>query len=236
MKRMMTVLVLAAVLGTAAIAQEAVIREMSGTVEIKAPGSNAWVPAAPGQRLERETLISTGFKSTALLALGNSTLTVRPLTRLSLEELSESQGAERTAVFLRTGRVRAEVTPPAGRRTEFSVRSPSATASVRGTAFDFDGVNLRVSSGTVSFSGSGSNSSLSARAETKPVLVSAGSDSYVDESSGTAVSVFSAAETGLAPVLPAGSESGVGTAVTSTTPIIPLSDGSIAGRIEWETQ
>jgi hypothetical protein len=165
--------VLALLIPAAALSAQdafAEIRELSGTVEIQTAGGH-WTPARAGDKLGKSALISTGFKSTALLAVGNSTLVVRPLTRLSIEELARSQGDEEVNVFLRTGRVRAEVKAPEGRKTQFSVRSPSATASVRGTAFNFDTQNLSVSEGTVRFSGanggaalvdSGKSSSLSA--------------------------------------------------------------------------
>jgi hypothetical protein len=117
------------------------------------PGSAEWVPAGAGMTIEQATLVSTGFRSTAILALGNSTIVIQPLTRLSLEEIIERQGDEQVDVYLRTGRVRAEVRPPAGGKTDFNVRSPVATASVRGTIFDFDTVNLNVTEGRVEFTG-----------------------------------------------------------------------------------
>jgi hypothetical protein len=45
------------------------------------------------------------------------------------------------------------VEPSAGGTLDFSVRSPVATASVRGTAFDFDGTRLVVEEGRVHLSG-----------------------------------------------------------------------------------
>ena len=55
-----------------------------------------------------------------------------------------------------TGRVKAEVTPREGEKAEFKVKSPTATASVRGTGFEFDGQNLLVDHGAVQFeSGAG---------------------------------------------------------------------------------
>jgi hypothetical protein len=144
--------------GGMATAQEAVIRKISGNVEVKAPGGG-WVSAEVGRKLERSAQISTGFKSGALLAVGNSTITVRPLTRLTVEELTVSEGNELIDLNLRVGRVRAEVVPPPGRKTEFTVRSPMATASVRGTSFEFDGMRLNVEEGRVYISGQGSGGS-----------------------------------------------------------------------------
>jgi hypothetical protein len=142
-------------LGAFLYAQEAdaYIREFTGTVELKAPGAADWRAARKGDRLGKDSMISTGFNSSAVIVLGNSTLTVRPLTRLSLEELQNTQGDESVNLHLQTGRIRAEVSPPAGGSTNFTVRSPVATASVRGTAFDFDGVKLRVAQGRVRVTG-----------------------------------------------------------------------------------
>jgi hypothetical protein len=148
--------ILIIVSGTLLYAQEGVgayIREYTGTVEVKAPGEADWKAAEPGQQISRDTVISTGFKSTALIVLGNSTLTVRPLTRLSLEEIQNRQGDESVRLDLQTGRVRAEVNPPSGGKIDFTVHSPTATASVRGTTFEFNGMNLNVFEGVVHVSG-----------------------------------------------------------------------------------
>jgi hypothetical protein len=140
-------------LGALLYAQEAYIREFSGTVEVKTPGASTWRAARTGERISKDTIISTGFKSTALIDLGNSTLIVRPLSRLSLEGLQNIQSNESVNLYLETGRVRAEVSPPASGKTDFSIRTPTVTASVRGTSFAFDGVNLNVDEGQVHFTG-----------------------------------------------------------------------------------
>jgi hypothetical protein len=132
----------------------AVIRECSGNVEVKADtAASEWIPAKVGMSLDSKTLISTGFKSTALLAIGNSTILVRALTRLSLEELALREGNEQVDLNLRAGRVRANVSPPSSGKTDFTIRSPTATASVRGTSFDFNTINLSVYEGKVAFTG-----------------------------------------------------------------------------------
>jgi hypothetical protein len=196
----------------------AVIRELRGTVETKDPGSSEWRPAALGQELEAETLLSTGFRSEAALDLGNSVLLVRPLTRLSLGEIAAAAGADRVEIQLRAGRIRADVRPPAGGNVEFTVRSPTATASVRGTSFEFDTVNLRVEEGTVSFSG----------ADQTAVFVAAGQSSSPDPVSGrTALPVETAAA--LAPPPPAG----VDAAAPAPVAAIPGS-GPAHVDIAWE--
>ncbi|MDR1278843.1 MAG: FecR family protein [Treponema sp.] len=194
MKKVLVVLLITT--GTVwAQSPQAIIRELRGTVEVKAPGSSVWQTAVIGQELEQATLVSTGFKSAALIRLGESTLSVQPLTRLSLEEIVAMANTDRINISLRAGRIRVNVKPPVGGTTEFRVRSPIATASVRGTVFDFDTVNLRVAEGTVSFSG----------ADNTAVYVAAGQSSSPDPVSGkTAAPVETAAAS--APPPPAGVE------------------------------
>jgi hypothetical protein len=133
-------------------AQTAVIQEITGKVEVKVSGGD-WVPAVTGQTINNATTISTSFKSTAVINLGNSVLTMKPLTRLTLEELRETAGTEKVDLYLTTGRVQAEVTPPAGGKTDFTVRTPSVTASVRGTSFEQTIDKLDVDGGSVFYQG-----------------------------------------------------------------------------------
>jgi hypothetical protein len=68
-------------------------------------------------------------------------LLVQPLTRLTLDELIRRGDRNTAGITLRSGRVRAEVTPPS-EETDFTVRTPSATASVRGDIYEEDGIYL----------------------------------------------------------------------------------------------
>jgi hypothetical protein len=195
----------------------AVIREINGTVEVKAPGATDWSAARPGQELGRNTVVSTGFKSSALIVVGNSTLTVQPLTRLSLEELIRAGNTEKVNVSLRAGRIRADVKPPAGGSSEFTVRSPTATASVRGTAFEFDGIRVRVDEGRVHVSGNGQSGT----------YVGAGHQAAADVETGRTVSAAETAREELAPALPAGIESAPEIKVDTS------SSGDIEAGFDW---
>jgi len=193
MKRMMVLMIL---LNMAALvfAQNpgAHIREMTGTVELKVPGAVEWKDAKVGEPISEATIISTGFKSTAILAVGSSTLMVRPLTRMSLDLLIQRDETETINIGLNTGRVRAEVKAPAGNKTAFSVTTPTTTASVRGTVFEMDTVNIQVHEGEVSYALTGGGvGDLAPR----PVTVSAGQESWVDTDTGKTVSPMAAAET-----------------------------------------
>ena len=169
-----------------------VIQEAAGTVEIKRAGSPVWEKAEKGQILAFDTIISTGFRSTALVQAGITVITVRPLTRLSLTELMAAEGAETLNIGLQTGRVRVEVSPPAGTRALVNLQGPMATASVRGTVFEFDTINLFVNEGTVELSGSSGAA----------VLVDAGGFSYTDERTGRAASTETTIQADLRPDLP----------------------------------
>ena len=188
-------------------AQTGRIRELSGTVELKGPGAAAFVPANAGDVLSRDTVISTGFKSTALVEIGSALITVRPLTRLTLMEISSSPGVETLNVNLQAGRVRVDVTPPAGTRASMTVRSPTATASVRGTSFEFDTRNIYVSRGQVAFSGSQGK---------KAMPVNAGYSTRVDED-GKATDPVAARKSGLRPPRPVGSDSSSGSSGSAST-------------------
>ena len=150
MKKCLGILILciAVVSSLSAAVLTATVTEVAGKVECKLPGTN-WRAAKTGDVLPAGSLISTGFKSTAILKTESATLTVKPVTRLSLEELIKSEGTTKTQMFLMTGRVKAEVTPHEGEKAEFKVKSPTATASVRGTGFEFDGKSLLVDHGFV---------------------------------------------------------------------------------------
>ena len=154
MKKIIITLLLVSLFAAAAFAQSGTIREVTGEVELKRPGSAVFVRASGGETVDLNTVISTGFRSTAIVVIGSSTITVRPLTRLTLREIQSAENSESINVNLQAGRVRVDVQPPQGTRAGFTVQSPSATASVRGTSFEFDTVNLVVREGRVLFRGS----------------------------------------------------------------------------------
>jgi hypothetical protein len=160
MKAIARVLMLSAILsfaGTLLAAEEltASISKITGKVEIMT--DSGWMPAKQGQIISAGTTVSTGFRSSAELTMGNSIVTVKALTRLTLAELAENAGVITTNLNLRVGKVSAEVKTVAGKTNDFKVKSPISTASVRGTGFDFDGETLEVTHGTVEFADTAGN-------------------------------------------------------------------------------
>jgi hypothetical protein len=130
---------------------QARVRSITGKVEVLSP-QQAWVPVKTGMNLSMGTTISTGFNSTAVLELGSSVLQVKPLTRLRLNELVAREGTVKTDLFLQVGKISAQVKSAEGLTQDFKVKSPVSTAAVRGTGFEYDGYDLYVFEGTVTYS------------------------------------------------------------------------------------
>ncbi len=137
--------------GVPAFALAGQVVAVSGKVEIQA-SNGAWKALKAGDSLEAGSMISTGFKSEATVKLGASILTVRPLTRMTLNQLVEKEDTVQTEVYLEVGNVKAEVNSFNNKKNGFSVKSPVATASVRGTVLEV-GEYLIVYEGTVQFQG-----------------------------------------------------------------------------------
>jgi hypothetical protein len=199
-------------------AQEtAVIQELFGTVELKDPGSG-WRAAFVGDRLEESSVISTGFKSAAVVALGDSTLFVYPLTRLSLRELGGSGGGGEAVLDLHTGRVRADLRPSPGHGV--TLQAPAAAVSAQEASFDFDTVNLQVSAGAAALSGSANPG--------RSIRVGGGAETHVR--AGRPQRVFGAARAELGPFRPAGSDFTGRFPIGSNAPLVPP---PLAGAAGW---
>jgi hypothetical protein len=185
----------------------ATIREVKGRVEIKSSGGE-WALASVGAVLAKDTVVSTGFNSQAIIALGDSVLTVKPITRLTLEDIVRQEGSESVRLYLLAGRVKAEVHAPVGGKTDFKVKSPTATASVRGTELTFDTHSLEVLNGVVEFTGASGGPA---------VQVAQGETSYVDDSGSVTVAVPVAALAAAPPPVPAAVET---TFYATTQPVV----------------
>jgi hypothetical protein len=150
MKKIILLLCFITISGVLFAAPVAKITYTKGKVEIL-NSEGKWVKAQKNMKVPLKTMISTGFKSAAIISLGDSNLTVSALTRMKIEELQDKNDTRKTALFLQTGRVRADVNTNKNRKHDFKFRSPVSTASVRGTSFTFTGRTLMVHSGAVSF-------------------------------------------------------------------------------------
>ncbi|HET6450228.1 MAG TPA: FecR domain-containing protein [Spirochaetia bacterium] len=129
----------------------ATVVKITGKAEMQKDG--AWVALTVGEVLPVGATVSTGFRSELQLKIGPSTVAVKALTRLTIKDLVQNGGAAKTDLYLAVGKISAEVNKSETvTEQDFTVGSPVSTASVRGTSFTFDGVNLKVDRGVVDFS------------------------------------------------------------------------------------
>lgn len=115
-------------------ALDGIVIDVLGKVEKQS--GNSWVSLKKGDVLVPGDVISTGFKSEAVISIGESTITVRALTRMTVEQLYEKNENHVSSVYLDIGSISADVKPVENKRVGFTVKTPAVTASVRGTAGD----------------------------------------------------------------------------------------------------
>lgn len=127
------------------------VKDFDGKVKVKYPGEARWSRLNINDKLPDNATVSTGFNSYIVLDLGNATLDVMPLTRMTVNEITESQDTIATSLFLQGGTIKADVSKIEGKISDFHIKSPVATASVRGTSFIFSGNKLSVIRGVVDF-------------------------------------------------------------------------------------
>ena len=148
MRRMICVCIACLVISAFAFAEDGVVEDVNGNVKVKGPAT-AWEAAQPGMEVGMADTVSTGFRSNATVDLEPSSVYIKQLTRMVLEELVKSEGAVTTKVFLNVGSLSANVRAAEGLKQDFTVRSPIATTAVRGTQFEFDGITVKVSENMV---------------------------------------------------------------------------------------
>lgn len=115
----------------AAFSFDATVVSTKGKAEIL-KGAD-WQPLTSGATVSKGDVIQTGFKSEVILKIKETTVTMDALSRLTVEQLAEKETKDETRLFLDTGSLKSDVQRSENRRVGFTVRSPVATASVRGT-------------------------------------------------------------------------------------------------------
>lgn len=118
-----------------------------GKVEVNR--NNEWIPLKENAVVSEGEIISTGFKSEAIIRYKDSVMKMGPLTRITLEKLAASETKDDVSLFLNTGAVRSTVNHSENKRVSYTVRNPIAVASVRGTDFVFAGNSIFCLDGAV---------------------------------------------------------------------------------------
>ena len=109
----------------------------SGIVQVRTSQTGNWLKAVQGQNLKTGYFIYTGFNSTAVIQTDNAKIEVKALSQASVSTLVATKENIETDIYLKYGKVKAEVEKSDDVRTVFKVRSTNSTASVRGTIFTF---------------------------------------------------------------------------------------------------
>lgn len=116
---------------------QAVVTKTKGKTEIQDSASvGKWSPLSVGSTIKKGDVIQTGFKSELELEIKGTKVIVAPLSRITVEQLVAKEGKDETSLFLDTGSVKSSVKKTEDRAVGFKVRSPVATASVRGTVLE----------------------------------------------------------------------------------------------------
>lgn len=95
-------------------------------------------PLAPDTRVSAGAILRTGDGGFVTLALPDeSRLTVQPGSQARLEKVQSFHGlpGQNARIHLEQGRIESSVAPQRGPAARYQIRTPSATLSVRGTAF-----------------------------------------------------------------------------------------------------
>lgn len=115
-----------------AFALDAEVTALEGKAQVSTNGTT-WAPLTVGSRVSQGSTIQTGFKSQLKLKVKGSEITLDPMTRIKVDQLSEQGNLDNTVVSMQIGSLTSNVKKIEDRRAGFTVKGPAATASVRGT-------------------------------------------------------------------------------------------------------
>lgn len=125
-----------AFLATAASAQNvsAKIIIMEGDVTVKVDDKSDWTKASLNQELKEGAYVMTAFESMCELEfMDRSKMKVKELSKIQINKFSTEAKKVDTQVTLYNGTVRAAVHKEVDKNTQFQVKTPVSTISVRGT-------------------------------------------------------------------------------------------------------
>lgn len=118
-------------------ADDAMVVSLTGKVEVQRDG--AWKALSVGDKVSPGDTVSTGFKSEATFKYETenhtSSIVLGALTRISFDELLSGADNDNVLLSMKSGSVRTTADRASDKKLNFTVKSPVATASVRGTEF-----------------------------------------------------------------------------------------------------
>jgi hypothetical protein len=109
------------------------IVEMSGEVEYREGASGPFKPLTKDVTLRQGMYVSTGFESSVTVNIDGQLLRVPQITQFRFDEFTQGTNLVKTQMFLNVGAIEARVKHTAAIRSDFSVVTPTAIASIRGS-------------------------------------------------------------------------------------------------------
>ncbi len=121
-----------------AFAAESTLTVLSGTVEVSPVSGAGFSASQDGAILSSGATVRTGKDSNAVITFfDGSTVTIEPESELVLDQVEgTSAGDVRIALTQKLGRTWHVISHKLGSGSQYTLKTPSTTASVRGTAFE----------------------------------------------------------------------------------------------------
>jgi hypothetical protein len=114
----------------------ATVTVMTGDVSYREDPGEEWKDAVKGQKLRAGSEIHTGPDSEVTITFSDgSFVLVRQLTETAVGDLSAPVDRPKVRMLLKMGEIAAKVNHVVAQEADFAIRTPTATASVRGTVF-----------------------------------------------------------------------------------------------------
>lgn len=131
-------IVLAVIICKSADAQTvATLADVQGAVHVKSGPTGEWEPASDGDTVSAGDSIRTGASGQAVIRWdGGNALKVFPLSQMRISELAIQGNSSRAGLDLQNGRLLAKAAKLRTHDSAFEIKTPTAIAAVRGTAFD----------------------------------------------------------------------------------------------------
>ena len=110
--------------------------KLQGTVEVQKFGTQKWVTATEGMAIGSGDQVAAGIDGKAQIIFANSKTDVEPLAQFSVGRNFETKENYSTEIFLKVGKLVADVDKKSGKTNKFTVTTPSSVAGIRGTVLE----------------------------------------------------------------------------------------------------
>lgn len=121
---------------SAAPVNEVKVVRLKGAAEYKPAGCREWAVLREGTTLKEGDEINVDPDGEVVLEFGdNSKVTIQETTQLKIASFFTEGGVVRTELLLKVGQVSAKVIKTETTRSDFRIKAPSATSSIRGTVY-----------------------------------------------------------------------------------------------------